>query len=112
MSSELFPEFTDLVPPPHRCGYGTSLDNVCGKRATWHVLWSSRLDNGLECDYHHNVVRSRWVFYADHPFDPNCCLVGASYDEKLNRCYWPEDTSWWDAVEEWMAAPEREPYFQ
>lgn len=112
MSNELFPEF-GTVGPPQRCGFGTTLENACGKPATWHVLWSSRGNASLECEFHHRVAHSRWLFYADHPFDPNCCLPGASYDKAKNRCFWPEeDSSWCDAVEEWMAGPDRQPLFQ
>lgn len=104
----LFPEFAG-VAPTHTCGYGTTLANACGKPAGWHVLWDSQGSAAVECEFHHRVVRIRWAFYADHPFDPDCCLPGASYDVKLNRCFWPEET-WWDRLETWMA--ETEPIHQ
>lgn len=84
------------------CGFGSSPTDYCGEPATWHVFWTSDLDNGLQCDFHHDFARSHYVFYADHPYDPVCSLKGARYDEENNRCFIQEEDDW---LTSWLDVP-------
>jgi hypothetical protein len=55
-------------------------------------MWTSDLENGLACDEHADEAREKWVFYAIHPYEMACSMVGiAVYSEPLNRCIIEED---------------------
>jgi hypothetical protein len=61
------------------------------------------MENGLACDEHADEARSRWVFYAIHPYEMACSMPGAVYSEELNRCL-PETPANVETVEEAAAA--------
>lgn len=85
------------VAPPLQCNrvvggtLGGDDEEYCGKDATWHVIWTSDLENGLACDEHMDEIRRRWMFFAVHPYEPTCSMPDAVYVYDENRCVIDED---------------------
>lgn len=93
---------TDFSPPlggaapPLQCNRALEgpLDNptrYCGKPGTWHIIWTADCENGIACDEHYAEAKSRWVFYAAHPYEPVCSMPGAVFLVDENRCVVDED---------------------
>lgn len=59
----------------------------CGNEPTWHVFWNAEGENGVQCNVHMEETMYRWEFYAAHPWDPICSMVGvARFHHEENRC--------------------------
>lgn len=61
-------------------------DRNCGAPATWHVIWTAQLDNGLCCDEHMAEARRVWAFFAAHPHAIECDMPGTAFLAAENRC--------------------------
>lgn len=75
--------------PPERCGRlleWPDESSQCPNPATTHVIWTEDMENGLECDEHAAEARSKWVFWAMHPYRLDCSMPGARFIEAENRC--------------------------
>ena len=59
----------------------------CGQPATWHIMWTADLDNGLACVEHMEEARRKWTYYAAHPYEPTCSMPGAFFVDELNQCF-------------------------
>ena len=66
---------------------------LCGKLATWHVMWTANGENGLVCGEHEHEARWRWAFFAIHPYEVTCSVPGAIYFKAANACR-VHDTDW------------------
>jgi hypothetical protein len=75
------------------CTYspGDLAANDCGVKATWHIAWDTKLENGLACDPHMAVVRARFVFVDSHRVGPACAMPGTAWDFDSKRCVYPSD---------------------
>lgn len=79
------------------CGrsVGPTINDGCGKPATWHVLWTADGDNGLTCDEHYAEVGIRWASLDSHPFGGVCCMPNTvwidSTSEPPGLCRWVVD---------------------
>jgi hypothetical protein len=70
----------------------------CGRSATFHVIWTAEMDNGLCCDDHMEEARRRWRCYAHHDYDPGFCShPQASFEFSINKCVIPLEDVDWDA---------------
>lgn len=65
--------------------------NDCGVEATWHILWDTKLENGLACDQHMAVARARFMFVDSHRVEPACAMPGTAWDFDNKRCVYPND---------------------
>lgn len=94
------------VAPPLQCNRLFNNDFrhpvYCGKPATWHIMWTADLENGIACDEHAQEARERWVFYAIHEYEPACSMAdfGAVYVHAINRCVIDGDPSLEAAAEQ------------
>lgn len=68
------------------CGRGTPEDH-CGAPATWHILWTVDLENGVVCNEHMGEAQRRWVYVERHSISPDCTMPDARWFE--NRCEVP-----------------------
>lgn len=96
------------VAPPLQCNRIVHGDlagrGYCGREATWHIMWTADMENGLACDEHAQEARELWVFYAIHEYESACSMadMGAMYFHDINRCLLPGD------LREIKAAAEKE----
>lgn len=73
------------------CTFGAD-PNLCGKPATWHIIWTPDGENGLACDEHAEYARAHFVNYDRHLFGGVCCMPGSfvvwSWDRPPGLCIW------------------------
>lgn len=71
---------------------GPTINHPCGKRATWHIQWVPRGDNGYACDEHYAEARQHVVFNDAHPFGVVCGMPETmwidSEEEPPGLCRW------------------------
>lgn len=75
--------------PPLRCGYLTAWPDEasqCPNDARWHIIWTSDVENSIDCDEHAESARRRYAFYAIHEYRMECSMPGAVFNHDLNRC--------------------------
>ena len=95
--SELLPPMFDIAPPLVCSRW--MVNGNCGKPATWHVIWTADMENGLCCDEHMAEVRREWAFYAAHPYEMVCSIRGCRFIEEENRCVVDDDDLGLEATE-------------
>lgn len=88
------PPLGDIAPPLqcNRLLEWPDQASRCGKPATWHVIWTSDMENGLACDEHYDEARSTWAYFAVHPYRMECSMPGAVYVHAENVCRTDEDS--------------------
>lgn len=88
-----------------KCGYspGDVPATDCPADATWHIAWDTDLENGLACDEHMAVARTRYVFADAHRVGPDCQMPGALWDFDNKRCTCPDTTAELTAEAEQLA---------
>jgi len=73
------------------CGYGYP-GPLCGRPATWHIIWTPDTDNGMACDEHAAHAAARWAWYDRHPMTETCSAperqVIWSWDDPPGKCAW------------------------
>lgn len=63
----------------------------CGRPATFHIVWTADLENGLACDEHMAEAKTKWCFFAVHLYRMECSMPGAIYLHEENVCVVDED---------------------
>lgn len=70
-------------------------DDLCGKPATWHLIWTPDGENGLACDEHAAWANANFTEYDRHPFGGVCCMPGSfvvwSWEQPPGLCKWAID---------------------
>lgn len=73
------------------CGAGSE-PNLCGKPATWHLIWDDDTENSLSCDECRAWAHKRWIVHDEHPLCETCTVPDRSiiwsWDEPPGRCVW------------------------
>lgn len=86
---------TEFLPPMFGTAPPLTCTRIgCDADATWHVLWTADLENGLCCDEHYAETRRRWVYYAAHPYEPICSgenVLLAWREDGTSCCTRPDD---------------------
>lgn len=80
------------------CTYAGSKDinAICGRPATWHLLWDADMENGLACDEHKAVALANWPVYDLHEARDVCNVPDSRWlftwgDDLPGRCVWHID---------------------
>lgn len=78
-----------------KCSYspGDTDTTDCPADATWHILWTTQLDNGFACDPHMAVAREQFVFVDSHQVGPDCGTPGRVWHYTQKRCLRPDESS-------------------
>lgn len=88
MSDTAMPPLFGTAPPLSCSRLG------CGADATWHVIWSPDMENGLTCEEHAEEVRRLWAFWSLHRYELTCSMPGkALFHADVDRCVLPEPTT-------------------
>src|SRR5690349_14395106 len=87
------PALSGRDAPPLKCGrilsgLNTPDEVVCGRDATWHVIWETDGENGLACDEHYVFIQRNWNFWTSHEYKMECSMPGS------RLCVTPTRESW------------------
>ena len=84
----LFPENTGMSDSKtDQCDWASAdRSDVCLARASWHVVWEYAPPHGsIACATHMDTIRSKWIFFAAHPFEEPC--ISGEFFDSLNSCF-------------------------
>lgn len=75
-----------------RISGGRWSEDICGKDARFHVIWSTQtMENAYCCMDHAREATQHFDAEVWHELGPHCGMPGALYYEDINRCLMPED---------------------
>jgi hypothetical protein len=66
-------------------------DTLCGKPATWHVIWDASCENSIACDGHASEGLEPWHALQVHPLGADCGMPGSEWIPDERRCVFPAD---------------------
>jgi hypothetical protein len=88
------------------CGRIVAFDQLCGRVAVGHFLWTDEGDNGVACVAHTRWAMAHAVDY--HPLGDDCTMPGVQWvystAVSAGRCEWPHEAASEDRVTEFAGS--------
>jgi hypothetical protein len=89
-------ELPPYLGPPRPSGEGICVhtehdgnwENVCGRKAVWHVMWTASGESSPCCNHHRHNCKFVQLAVQVHKLLPDCTMPGAVWYKDEGVCRW------------------------